>query len=323
MMASRKFGGFFVYGEKSTAVQPYVRLVAFHGCRAVVRQRTTYFLDSCRLPVALKGYFALYPSCKREPAKSNHGGSEMFFYIKAEKHESIPEDPAADFGNCFICGGYFFKQDEDYIAIRGDYDGTSEPLGSACFGCYSLTAENLWKALDGRSSSLLYQSHELHEQVQTLQVILRRLDREGDQDAWEDARSLARAVVEERDEAQRAGKFLDQITGYDDIQAPSKRKETGNTNARIGFVYLLSSPEGYCKIGRTKRVTERLLQIGLQLPFRVELLHSIPVSDPVWAERTLHQKFAACRMNGEWFLLSDSDINWIKALTSLEQEDSL
>jgi hypothetical protein len=85
-----------------------------------------------------------------------------------------------------------------------------------------------------------------------------------------------------------------------------------------GFVYLLGSPEGYCKIGRTINLQSRLHSIGLQLPFKVELLHTIKVSDPVKAERFLHKKFADCRTNGEWFLLSIEQINWIKEQASLE-----
>jgi hypothetical protein len=86
-----------------------------------------------------------------------------------------------------------------------------------------------------------------------------------------------------------------------------------------GFVYLVGSPDGYCKIGRAKEIHARIAAINLQLPFRVELIHSIETSDMVWAERWLHKKYAHCRMNGEWFLLTAEDINWIKSLTRLEQ----
>lgn len=88
-----------------------------------------------------------------------------------------------------------------------------------------------------------------------------------------------------------------------------------------GHVYLIGCPEGYCKIGRTKHLSTRLLALGLQLPFRVELLHSIAVSDPVWAERFLHKKLSHCRANGEWFLLTAEDIQWIKSLSRLEPGD--
>lgn len=85
-----------------------------------------------------------------------------------------------------------------------------------------------------------------------------------------------------------------------------------------GHVYLLGSPDGYCKIGRTVQLSQRLLSLSLQLPFKVELIHSIPTSDPVWAERYLHRRFGQCRLNGEWFLLSKQDIEWIGSLTRLE-----
>jgi hypothetical protein len=98
---------------------------------------------------------------------------------------------------------------------------------------------------------------------------------------------------------------------------------TEPASGRPGFVYLIGSPDGYCKIGRAKVLHSRLASIGLQLPYRVELLHSIEVSDCVWAERFLHKKFTLARQNGEWFLLTAEEINWIKSLTTLEPDEKV
>jgi hypothetical protein len=89
-----------------------------------------------------------------------------------------------------------------------------------------------------------------------------------------------------------------------------------------GFVYLVGSDDGmFCKIGRAKDVSKRLEQIKLQLPYKIKLLHTIRVSDSIWAESYLHRKYRHCRMNGEWFKLSDSDIRDIKSITRLERGD--
>jgi hypothetical protein len=92
-------------------------------------------------------------------------------------------------------------------------------------------------------------------------------------------------------------------------------------NKRAGYVYLLGSEDGYSKIGRAKNVSKRLEQIKLQMPFKLRLIHTIRVSDCVWAESYLHKKFRHARKNGKWFKLSDTDIRWIKSLTTLEPEN--
>ena len=48
------------------------------------------------------------------------------------------------------------------------------------------------------------------------------------------------------------------------------------------------------------------------LPFEIELVHTIKTDDMVEIERFLHEKFADQRTNGEWFCLSDDDIEWLK-----------
>lgn len=92
-------------------------------------------------------------------------------------------------------------------------------------------------------------------------------------------------------------------------QTPVKRK---------GFVYLIGSEQGHFKIGRTKDVPSRFNTLSIQLPFKIELLHSIEVEDCIRAEAFLHEKFSDKRLNGEWFSLEEIDIEWIKAQAILE-----
>jgi len=81
-----------------------------------------------------------------------------------------------------------------------------------------------------------------------------------------------------------------------------------------GRIYLVASPDGYYKIGKTRKLTERLRSFGLQLPFPVRLLVEIETDDIHQLERNLHTKFAHCRTNGEWFKLSDDDVTWFQSL---------
>jgi hypothetical protein len=104
-----------------------------------------------------------------------------------------------------------------------------------------------------------------------------------------------------------------------DVLACSKEIRRSVSAPIAGFVYIIGSPDGYCKIGRAKVLDSRLKQIALQLPFKVELIHSIAVADPIQAERVLHRRFADRRMNGEWFALTPEDIDWLKARSDVHE----
>lgn len=85
---------------------------------------------------------------------------------------------------------------------------------------------------------------------------------------------------------------------------------------RIGYIYLVKSDQ-YFKIGCSKQPNVRFEQIGLQLPFPFEVLHIIPADDMFIAERELHLKYAHQHSNGEWFKLSQEEVNEIMSLSNL------
>lgn len=81
-----------------------------------------------------------------------------------------------------------------------------------------------------------------------------------------------------------------------------------------GFVYLVKSPNGAYKIGRTKNPQSRAKTFGVLLPFEIEFLCLIKTKDMRQLEKELHERFATKRLNGEWFELSDEDVEYIKGL---------
>jgi len=82
-----------------------------------------------------------------------------------------------------------------------------------------------------------------------------------------------------------------------------------------GYVYLFKA-DRYYKIGKAINVQKRARQ--LNLPFEVEILHAIPVSDMDYAETRLHRLFANQRIRREWFDLTENDIRYICSLSNLE-----
>ncbi len=97
-------------------------------------------------------------------------------------------------------------------------------------------------------------------------------------------------------------------------QSHTQTLASQNQGSRPGYVYLVRAGE-YHKIGKTSKVHQRMRDFGLQLPFPFELLHAIPVADMTDAESLLHKRFAAKRLNGEWFALSTDDV---AAICSIE-----
>lgn len=81
-----------------------------------------------------------------------------------------------------------------------------------------------------------------------------------------------------------------------------------------GYVYLILASTGHYKIGRTKSVPQRMSLFGVQLPFTFEIVHVIETDDMCADERTLHERFASQRVNGEWFSLTEQDVEYIRGL---------
>lgn len=109
--------------------------------------------------------------------------------------------------------------------------------------------------------------------------------------------------------------------GYDDILTACKsiierfdKKEKFDdtrNNDRIGEVYLFKSGR-YYKIGKTFDTVRRGKEIRIQLPEKLNLIHSIKTDDPSGVEVYWDKRFESKRMEGEWFNLDPSDIRAFK-----------
>jgi hypothetical protein len=91
------------------------------------------------------------------------------------------------------------------------------------------------------------------------------------------------------------------------------QKKTGANQKGPGYVYVIQAGP-YYKIGVSRKVSRRIRQLSTLPPFDLELVCTIKTDDMFALERTLHEKFSSKRINGEWFSLSDSDVQFIKSL---------
>ncbi|SRR6266478_119073 len=81
----------------------------------------------------------------------------------------------------------------------------------------------------------------------------------------------------------------------------------------MGHIYVLSTTEGFYKIGCTScPIPERINQFAPKLPFKteVEFAFMCTLGQERRVEQLLHQRFAAKHSNGEWFRLTEEDLNW-------------
>ena len=91
-----------------------------------------------------------------------------------------------------------------------------------------------------------------------------------------------------------------------------KRKTQGELgNTKEGFVYVIKGDD-YYKIGCTNDLGGRLKAMSVKAPFKLETIILIPTDRMFHTERKLHLKFASQHKRGEWFSLTDEDLDEIR-----------
>jgi hypothetical protein len=83
---------------------------------------------------------------------------------------------------------------------------------------------------------------------------------------------------------------------------------------KLEYVYLAYMPPYYYKIGYSKTPKLRIANVGTKLPSSLKPIAIISTDNGYALEQQLHQMFSKKRINGEWFNLSEKDIEYIKGL---------
>lgn len=100
----------------------------------------------------------------------------------------------------------------------------------------------------------------------------------------------------------------------EDIEQTGQLEKNDEVVLEKGFVYFIKEDyAGRIKIGKTKDINQRLDTFNVKLPFNVTLIHVVESNNYHYTEKLFHILFQLKRVNGEWFELNDSDVNWIKS----------
>jgi len=79
-----------------------------------------------------------------------------------------------------------------------------------------------------------------------------------------------------------------------------------------GHVYLVGSPRfKWYKIGKSSNAAIRVTELGILMPFRIEVIAVWRAENHHALERLLHEKYGKFRINGEWFSFTDKQIKAI------------
>ena len=82
-----------------------------------------------------------------------------------------------------------------------------------------------------------------------------------------------------------------------------------------GYVYLIrAKDQNLYKIGKSINPEKRVQSIIGSLPMKAEVIHIAWFEDHSYAEQMFHDTFSKTRQNGEWFVLEDEDVEFVKSL---------
>jgi hypothetical protein len=120
---------------------------------------------------------------------------------------------------------------------------------------------------------------------------------------------LRQKLAAEQDPARRAEiqKAIDSSTGP--IDRPRRLPTIRHYDVPGGFVYFVKCG-GFYKIGRAKNLKQRLG--GMQFPEKPRLIKAVHCLDYGFLEKAMHALFAHKRAHGEWFSLTEEEVQLAK-----------
>ena len=93
-------------------------------------------------------------------------------------------------------------------------------------------------------------------------------------------------------------------------------KQLPKLDAPAGYVYLIKdvSRTHTFKIGRTNHPGTRMNNFGVKLPFKTNVIAILKTDDAKALEQSIHRKFAMQHKRGEWYELTESQVQQIQKM---------
>jgi hypothetical protein len=88
--------------------------------------------------------------------------------------------------------------------------------------------------------------------------------------------------------------------------------EKSTLKENVEYVYVIADPFGNYKIGLTYNIQKRLDEFRTAMPYEPKIIKIIQCSNMKKTEKYLHEKFKHKRIKGEWFNLSEKDIDMVQ-----------
>lgn len=197
----------------------------------------------------------------------------------------------------------------DLRALELRYEHTKHPTLPNVYSISYANLRHLLEWAEGANQTL--GSKELYAEIERLQLVgLQRASKVGSNAYEKHLEDKERKVLSLEDEI----KFLRRELETAQCEIANLQSKLNPKDTK-GYVYLLKMVNGdYWKIGRTAKPQKRMDKFDVKLPFPVECEHLIETLDMYALESELHSRYADKRAGGEWFALSQVDIDYIKSL---------
>jgi len=88
------------------------------------------------------------------------------------------------------------------------------------------------------------------------------------------------------------------------------------------FLYIIRDQSHRYKLGIAGNPTKRLAQLQTGCASRLQLVHQIEINPGIPAlgfEKRVHSWFLGQRCVGEWFKLSEAEVDWLKTIQTAAQ----
>lgn len=177
---------------------------------------------------------------------------------------------------------------------------------------WKTTAQTHYIRLDEHYRRFAGTHGQMMQIVKSIDTKIERGIEAGVQQAAKDSQMTLDQVYAEREKLEQQQRNIEErLKQLTEVEKTARSRSPRGVE---GYVYLVQSPTTYYKIGRTVNPADRMKTFKVTLPFEVEFKHLIKTNDMYTLERDLHTKYAARRVNGEWFALTEDDVAEICAM---------